>query len=451
MKTNRNIYLKISVVILSFVISLNVSAQDTFSIVAVDTVTGEIGSAGASCVGPFNGVGAFILSDVIEGVGAIHTQAQWNATNQLNARNRMLEGLSPQEIIDWLVLNDVGGNPQIRQYGIVDLTRNGESAAYTGVDCFDYKNHETGPGYAIQGNILLGQIIIDTMHTVYLLTSGEPIADRLMKTLEAAKILGADTRCAVRGTSSQSGFVKVVRIGDGNTSYLKIVVPDTPVGTDPIDILRGQFDDWKDSLFAVVDPFLSEITIDEDSIPADGTSQALITISPKNNSDTLLASGLEIILTNSGDGTLSPIFDLGNGIYEATITAPTAIGSDTISAKVVSGNDTVSIFTKITVQYISPVSVIEDEIAADRFYLYQNYPQPFNPSTKIKYQLPEVSTVTLKIYDVLGKEVATLVNETKSAGTYEVVFDATGLTSGIYFYTLNAGSFSETKKMILTK
>ena len=451
MKTNRNKYLKISFVILSFVISLNVSAQDTFSIVAVDTVTGEIGSAGASCVGPFGGVGAFILSDVIEGIGAIHTQASYLAANQQNAHNRMLEGLSPQEIIDWLVANDVQGNPLVRQYGIVDLTRNGESAAYTGVSCMDYKNHVTGPGYAIQGNILLGQIIIDTMHTVYLLTSGEPLADRLMKTLQAAKIIGADTRCAVRGTSSQSGFVKVVRIGDGNTSYLKIVVPDTPVGTDPIDILRGQFDDWKESLFTVVDPFLSEITIDEDSIPADGTSQALITISPKNNSDTLLASGLEIILTNSGDGTLSPIFDLGNGIYEATITAPTVIGSDTISAKVVLGNDTVSIFTKITVQYISPVSVIGEEIAADRFYLYQNYPQPFNPSTKIKYQLPEVSTVTLKIYDVLGKEVATLVNETKSAGTYEVVFDATGLTSGIYFYTLNAGSFSETKKMILTK
>ena len=461
MKTNRNKYLKISVVILSVLISLKVSAQDTFSIVAVDTVTGEIGSAGASCVGPIGGVGAFILSDVIEGIGAIHTQAQWNATNQQNAHQRMIEGLSPQEIIDWLVANDVGGNPHIRQYGIVDLTRNGESAAYTGVACLDYKNHETGPGYAIQGNILLGQIIIDTMHTVYLLTSGEPIADRLMKTLEAAKILGADTRCAVRGTSSQSGFVKVVRIGDGATPYLQLVVPDTPVGTDPIDVLRTQFNDWKAGLFTVVDPFLSEISVDEDSIPADGTSQALITISPKNNSDSLLSSGLEIILSNTGDGTLSPIFDLGNGIYEATLTSPTVIGSDTIYAKVVSGSDTVSIFTKLVVQYISPVSVTEEEIAADRFYLYQNYPQPFNPSTKIKYQIPSSDNplpggarggfVTLKVYDVLGKEIATLVNEAKPAGTYEVEFDASGLTSGIYFYQLRAGNFIETKKLVLIK
>ena len=100
-------------VILSF--SAKIFSQDTFSIVAVDTVTGEIGSAGASCVGPFGGVGAFILSDVIEGIGAIHAQSYWNATNQQNAHNRMLEGLTPQEIIDWLVAHDVQNNPTIRQ------------------------------------------------------------------------------------------------------------------------------------------------------------------------------------------------------------------------------------------------------------------------------------------------------------------------------------------------
>ena len=104
----------------------------------------------------------------------------------------MLEGLSPQEIIDWLVAHDAQNNPTIRQYGIVDLTRNGESAAYTGVNCNDYKNHVTGPGYAIQGNILLGQIIIDTMHTTFLNTPG-PLADRLMATLQAAKTPPWDT------------------------------------------------------------------------------------------------------------------------------------------------------------------------------------------------------------------------------------------------------------------
>lgn len=431
-------------------ISGNFYAQDTFSIVAVDTVTGEIGSAGASCVGAIGGVGAFILSDVIEGIGAIHTQAYWNATNQQNAHNRMLEGLSPQEIIDWLVANDVQGNPTIRQYGIVDLTRDGESAAYTGINCDDYKNHVTGPGYAIQGNILLGQIIIDTMHTTFLNTDG-PLADRLMATLQAAKIIGADTRCASRNTSSESGFVKVVRIGDGGTPYLQIVVPDTPVGTDPIDVLQGMFDDWKDSLFTVVDPFLSQLSAFPDTLPADGTSQAVITITPKNNSDTLLASGKEILLFNSGAGTLSSVTDLGDGTYEAMITAPIAIGSDTISARVISGSDTVSVFGKAIVTYVNPTSVKEKINFLIEFYLYQNYPQPFNPSTTIKFQIPESDFVSLKVYNVLGREVATLVDEYKSAGKYEVEFNAIGLTSGIYFYRIQAGNYSQTMKMTLLK
>jgi hypothetical protein len=93
------------------------------------------------------------------------------------------------------------------------------------------------------------------------------------------------------------------------------------------------------------------------------------------------------------------------------------------------------------------------------FSLYQNYPNPFNPSTKIKFTIPSViaretkqsQLVTLKIYDVLGNEISTLVNEEKAAGNYEVDFIADGLPSGIYFYKLQAGSFVETKKMILLK
>jgi len=91
------------------------------------------------------------------------------------------------------------------------------------------------------------------------------------------------------------------------------------------------------------------------------------------------------------------------------------------------------------------------------YSLMQNYPNPFNPTTKIKFTVPvtlsevEGSFVTLKVYDVLGNTVATLVNEVKPAGTYEVNFNANGLASGLYFYTLNAGEYSQTKKMILLK
>lgn len=85
------------------------------------------------------------------------------------------------------------------------------------------------------------------------------------------------------------------------------------------------------------------------------------------------------------------------------------------------------------------------------FTLFQNYPNPFNPTTKIEYQILELSFVTLKVYDVLGNEVETIVDEEKTAGSYEVVFDGSGLTSGIYFYQFEAGNFVETKKMILLK
>ena len=88
---------------------------------------------------------------------------------------------------------------------------------------------------------------------------------------------------------------------------------------------------------------------------------------------------------------------------------------------------------------------------AENFKLYQNYPNPFNPTTKLSFVIGNSSFVTLKVYDVLGKEVATLVNEEKSSGKYSVNFNANNLASGIYFYKLQAGNFTKTMKMILMK
>jgi len=86
-----------------------------------------------------------------------------------------------------------------------------------------------------------------------------------------------------------------------------------------------------------------------------------------------------------------------------------------------------------------------------KFALHQNYPNPFNPVTVIRYELPNSATVKLQVFDVLGRVVATVVNERKEAGIYEVPFNASGLSSGTYFYRLQAGTFVETKKMMLVK
>jgi len=116
------------------------------------------------------------------------------------------------------------------------------------------------------------------------------------------------------------------------------------------------------------------------------------------------------------------------------------------------------------VHFIS-TAVETDAVSPEEFRLYQNYPNPFNPSTNIKYSIPNVtlsassrvkssdegSRVTLKVFDILGNKVATLVDEYKPTGSYDVDFNASSLSSGVYFYTLRSGSFVQTKKMILLR
>jgi len=91
-----------------------------------------------------------------------------------------------------------------------------------------------------------------------------------------------------------------------------------------------------------------------------------------------------------------------------------------------------------------------DEIL-NSFTLHQNYPNPFNPTTNISYSIPSNSNVMIKIFDALGREVATLVNEEKTAGKYTVEFNGTNLSSGVYFYRLKAENFVDTKKLMLLK
>lgn len=336
-------YISIFISVLVLLISPSLKAQDTFSICAVDTATGEVGSAGASCVN-----NCTILSDVHPGYGVVHTQASWLASNQNYARTLMDLGLSPQAIIDSLVLHDAQNNPTVRQYGIVDLTGGGRSAAYTGVNCLNYKNHITGPTYSIQGNILLGQSILDSMHSRFLNTPGS-LSQKLMAAMQGAKVVGADTRCASWNTSSLSAFIRVAKPGDtSGVLYLNLQVLNAPFGRDPVDSLQVLFNNW-----------------------------------------------------------------------------------------------------------LTSVNNISGEIPQS-YFLYQNFPNPFNPVTVIRYSIPsdvrgQASEVKLMVYDVLGNLVSTLVNENQKAGTYEVSWDAAGFPSGIYYYKIQSGNFTETKRMALIK
>jgi hypothetical protein len=94
---------------------------------------------------------------------------------------------------------------------------------------------------------------------------------------------------------------------------------------------------------------------------------------------------------------------------------------------------------------------IEVEVTPKEYLLYQNYPNPFNPTTTIKFALPKNSHVIIKLFDVIGREVKTLVDEDKSAGRFEIQLDGTDLSNGVYFYRMESGKFISTKKFVLMK
>lgn len=302
--------------ILAGFLSSGLIAQDTFSIVAVDTITGEIGGAGASCIdeSAIPG-GVLIISDIIPGRGTIHTQSYWNATNQQNAHNRMMEGMSPEEIIAWLVANDVQNNPQVRQYGIVDFDDDGHprSAAFTGTNCINYKNHIIGPNYAIQGNILLGQQILDSIEARFLNTPGT-LAEKLMAGLQGANVPGADTRCMNEGTSSLSAFIRVAMPEDLPGSFwCDLVVPSTPYGVEPIDSLQVLFDQWL-------------VWTNTQEIPFEQPNRTTVYPNPASNSITVEINSSEPLtiklLSTSGQVMDSAIWN-GEPINFSTVNYPT--------------------------------------------------------------------------------------------------------------------------------
>jgi uncharacterized Ntn-hydrolase superfamily protein len=267
-------------IILLFATVAVAAAQDTFSIVAIDPVTGEVGSAGASCVA----VDVALISDVAPGVGAVHTQAYYIPANQTIAGNFLRLGYPAATIVDSVVANDAASQPEIRQYGAVTLADGGTSAAYTGTGAQDYKGHRLGPTYAIQGNILLGRGILDSMEARFLRTPG-PLADRLMAALQGANVPGADSRCLADGLSSLASFIRVARPGDAaDKLYLDLRAFPTPgLGIEPIDTLQNLFDKWKLSTGDVRSRQERELALRATPNPAAGNASITFSLTRRSN------------------------------------------------------------------------------------------------------------------------------------------------------------------------
>ncbi len=158
----------------------------------------------------------------------------------------------------------------------------------------------------------------------------------------------------------------------------------------------------------------------------------------------------ESSIRSSSDGFSNLILDDTQELLNRTINDFDFLDSQTgwavIEPYALLGNSTFAKYVEA-----EPTSVENDAISPAKYSLSQNYPNPFNPSTTISYSIPKQSNVQLKVHDLLGNEVATLVDEYKNGGNYSVSFDAGELSSGLYFYTLKTNDFNETKKMLIVK
>jgi hypothetical protein len=218
----------------------------------------------------------------------------------------------------------------------------------------------------------------------------------------------------------------------------------TAINSDLTDTHISQLVVLDNKLFAVT---LTGVFISENG----GTSWAADNSGLKNVNCFVVVNG-KLFAGTDDDGVHSSVdrgatwTSFSSGIPANTRIWSLAISSDSIFAGTSSGVWVTASPTNIEVETEIPVPLT--------FTLSQNYPNPFNPTTTIQYDIPAVGVqnfVSIRIFDIMGREVATLVNETKEAGSYEVQFDASKLASGVYFYRLQAGTFAQVKKMILMK
>ncbi|TVQ50627.1 MAG: DUF1028 domain-containing protein [Saprospirales bacterium] len=219
-------------------------SQTTYSIVAVDPITGEVGSAGASCVDldRFGFETDDFVGELFPGEGAINTQAWYIPRNQQNAAKKFESGMSPDQIIQWLTKNDADGNPNLRQYGLVRMVKDGaQAAAFTGDSTISYAGQIVGDNYAIQGNILSGADVLERMEEAFLTTEGD-LTCKLLAALEAAAFPGADTRCLGNITSSLFAYLKVAQPSDPKDEPSVLYSVRTAMGDEkePVILLRNK-------------------------------------------------------------------------------------------------------------------------------------------------------------------------------------------------------------------
>lgn len=332
----------------------------TWSIVAVDTATGEVVVATATCLNNFDIQDAVPVIAV--GYGAAATQALLNSTgsNKPLIVDGLHNGLSPQEILDVIEQADSGW--QQRQFGVVDFFH--EPAAHTGNAAGQGKKHETGVigtiRYSIQGNVLAGAKVVQGIENAFKAPApGADLGQRVMEAMEAGRFWGGDGRCSCSALnptncgvppasftkSAHCATIVLARFGDtdggcngavgcadGNY-YLNLNVIGSTADPDPVIELQSMYDAWRQTMLGHPDHIRTEVVASASSLPADGLTPAFFTIHPKDvDGNPIAGGGATVTVSRVGGGPFfaapSLVFANPDGSYTFSVTAGTQPGMD---------------------------------------------------------------------------------------------------------------------------
>ena len=331
----------------------------TWSILIVDTRTGEIAIGSATCLTGFNLKAITPVLLVNRGAAAAQASVNINSvTNRARIWGLLKENASPQTILQFLANNDPAH--QSRQYGIIDVT--GGKVTFSGMQNLAWAGGVTGSfgtiHYAIQGNILTGQGVVTAAEQAVINTVGD-LSEKLMAGMEAARAMGGDGRCScTTGPATSCGvpppnftksahiaYMMVARQGDvdGTCNNASIgcasgqywmdlnVANQAASSPPPVPQLRGLFDAWRLALSGRPDHHLTTVTLDPSTLIPDGGSTVTATITARDWQGTQLSSGgATITITQEPNGasvTVGAVTDHGDGTYSFPVTAGTTVGT----------------------------------------------------------------------------------------------------------------------------
>ncbi len=218
-----------------FLLLFSIPSHATWSIIAVDRKTGEIGIAGASCTFDVSGI-----ASIVPGRGAIVVQASSSYFARMKGVDLMESGASIADIL--AAMRNPEFNPESQQYGVIVLDDNTTPLVYSGTEIHDWNGEKLGSDFAVMGNILVGSRVIEKAFAAFNENRDKPFADRLMMALKAGEMAGGDSRCGAQ--YARSAFISVYSPENG--AILKMAVQGLETGGKPaVTLLNNQFDQWR--------------------------------------------------------------------------------------------------------------------------------------------------------------------------------------------------------------